>query len=307
MQERVRKDGDTAALGQESSPTWLRQLNNLAGALRHPGVTFNKRQVDAFQRAVERVLSPDGLPIRAWFAAREKLFRYHEQPEAVQEYVRGNPNADEIVIYVPGMFDDDSQERMNALYDRSHPDLKADLHKEGWIALNWVYSGRDLRRIHELQLHVMDLMEKHLSRGARVRLFAYSVGGLIAKTVADALDNKYPEQFALIRHHTPDDPTAGFFVRWSNIKNVQKGLEYISEKPHNYRLYSVEGDRDAVVPPGKGFRGKEGQLIRDHTIAGSRHRAPFPTEEAMDGILQILEKAKFKVNRDMQKRAAFAK
>ncbi|MBI2610965.1 hypothetical protein HYW60_03450 [Candidatus Kaiserbacteria bacterium] len=300
MQESAERRDASRSFNQEpvlgSSP-WLRQLNSIVTAFSQPSATFSKEQREAFQQTVERVLSPIiGPSVAVWFSVRERLLHCHEAPKDVVEYVRGNPKAERIVIYVPGMFDTDCHERMSDLFDRSHPNVQQDLHKEGWIALDWLYSARDLSRIHALQSHLLKLTEEHLARGASVRLLGYSIGGLIAKTVTDALAEKHPGHLGLVVHNCPLDPEAGFFVRWANMKRVQDTIAY---KPHHageYPTVVLGGEKDGIVPHDLSFLRDENQEpIKIKTLTGSRHRDPCSSEKAQRRLVAALRSVNAKM------------
>lgn len=299
MQESLDRNSTRDLSSQESaigSPSWLRQLNNIATAFSQPSVTFSKEQREVFQQAVERVLSPIiGRSVAGWFSVRERLLHCHEAPKDVVEYARGNPKAERIVIYVPGMFDLDCHERMNDLYDRSHPNLERDLNKEGWIALDWLYSGRDLERIHMLQEHLLTLAEEHLARGASVRLLGYSVGGLIAKTVTDSLAEKYPGHLGLVVHNCPLDPAAGFFVRWANMKRVQGSIAYEPRHAGTYPIISLGGDKDGIVPHSSTLKSTSEDPIKNKLLPESRHRDPCSSPKAQDRIGAALRSVSIKM------------
>lgn len=277
------------------SRSWLQQLNSLGIVLRRSSFGFSREQQEVFQKTVERVLSPIiGPSVSAWFAVRERLL-LRNAPKNVIEYVRGNSKADRIVLYVPGMFDGGSPKRMSDLYDRSHPHPQRDLHKGGWIALNLLYSGRDLERIHALQSHLLKRTEEHLARGANVELLGYSIGGLIAKTVSDALAAKYPGHLGLVVHNCPLDPAAGFFVRWANMKRVQGSIAYEPRHAGTYPIISLGGDKDGIVPHNSTLRDELGQPIENSIMLGSRHRDPCSSELAQRRIIAALRKVKMEM------------
>lgn len=280
-------------------------MNGFVKMLRHavltrPSVAFNQRKHDAFQRLIERVLSPDGYIFRKWHNRRERKLDYKKARGEILNYVLGNPNTKDIVIYIPGTFDTDNEERLNKLYEREYPDREVGLRETAWIAPNFLYSKHDYPRIFALWDHVHDLAEKHLKDGAHVRLVGYSMGGILAELVGHELDEKYGAQLAVIPHNSPRDPMSGFFVRWANMKKVYKRLGYDPGKPHKFYLDPATGEHDAIVPPVGHFQGRDGRLIASKVLRGSRHRDPLGSVEAMDDLLKRLRKAKEKISKAVE-------
>ncbi|OGG79492.1 hypothetical protein A3A39_04820 [Candidatus Kaiserbacteria bacterium RIFCSPLOWO2_01_FULL_54_13] len=299
MQESLGKKSSERPSKEESvigSRLWLQQLNSFAMAFAQP-IAMSREQRESFERTVEWVFGPRviGFSVAQWFSARERRLDYHKAPKEVVEHVRGNHKAEGIVIYVPGMFDTDTFERMKAMFDRVHPNIE-DLRKEGWIALDWLYSGRDLDRIHTLQSHLLKLTEKHLARGASVRLLGYSIGGLISKTVADSLSEKYPGHLGLVVHNCPLDPAAGFFVRWANMKRVQDSIAYEPHHAGEYPTVVLGGEKDGIVPHNSILRRRDNQeQIEPKVLKGSRHRDPCSSSEAQDRINAALRLVSIKM------------
>ncbi len=298
MHERVgRNDQSRVRFRPPEQPTtWRKELAFLVHAMRYYDALDTKQQ-RAFRIKVERMLMPVlGPATNAWFAIRERLYDYKNAPKEIRPCVRGNPNAERLVIWVPGMFGTDVQDGMSQLYDQCYPNPEKSLHKEGWIALNWLYSGRDLKRIHTLREYLKQLIEKECARGAEIRIVGFSVGGIIAETVVAELAQLARAQskkvkIGFIMSHAPFDPFNGFLVRWANIEKVHEAIGFTSQHNGHYPIIVLTGDEDVVVPPGSDeFVDSQGVPIKENVLVGSSHRKPLKKRKAQRRMIAALRR-----------------
>ena len=182
--------------------------------------------------------------VDVWFASREKKIGKEYLSSHVLVVESGHPESANTVMYIPGMFDSGVDARMRSILTKC--DLSRD---EYWMAIETLYSARDISRIRAIIDDLEGRLIERLDKGGNVTIIGYSCGGLIGKVLADKLSQMYPGKVGLVIHNAPLDPNNGFLVRYSGIQALQRDIGFTSKHAmSDYPFVILYGKEDMVVP-----------------------------------------------------------
>jgi len=207
--------------------------------------------------------------VNAWFARREKRIAGKYVAKHIIVMESGLEGSKNTILYIPGMFDNAVQARMRSIHNKC--DLNRD---EYWMAIDTLYSARDIPRVREIIDDLEEKLVKRLDQGGNATIVGYSCGGLIGKVLADKLSEAYPGKVGLVVHNAPFDPKRGFFVRYSGIEELQKEIGFTSEHlKGDYPFVILYGHEDMIVPCQECIEQPDGEAIKAKEISGGHRRS----------------------------------
>lgn len=216
-----------------------------------------------------------GSQFERWFERQEAtISRDPRAHESDTSYTEGTADASKTVLYLSGMFDDDSKDRMERIYG-----ARTSERDEYWTCFDALYSIRDSEQVQRIMEEVEAMVRQRLEQEGTVTLSGYSCGGLMAKVVADRLSEEYPGRIGVVAHNAPLDADQGFFVRHANFQAHHERMGFTPTCDGAYPLIVLQGTDDMIVPANSSARSSTGEEIKSKAIPFG-HKEPLCSPEA---------------------------